>query len=84
MNCNSKLWNLDDKIYFLEQKLFEHSKIIEQLELNLKEIKVFPFSSPKQPRKQSLSENSINHKKGKFCLYCYLIYQVYLTFFINF
>ena len=82
MNCNSKLWNLDDKIYFLEQKLFENSKIIDELELNLKKLKVLPNSSQKQPRKQWFSEYNINLKKGKFCLFCYLIYQVYLTFFI--
>ena len=53
MHCNFKLWNLDGKVYFLEQKLFEHSKIIDELELILRKIRVLPVSSARQPRKQS-------------------------------
>ena len=70
MHCNSKLWNLNEKIYFLEQKLFVQSHNIDELELNFKKLKVLPISSQKQLRKQSFSENNINLKKGKFCLCC--------------
>ena len=66
MHCISKLWNLDNKVYFLEQKLLEHSKIIDELELNFEKLKFVPNSSPKQPRKQSFFENNINLKKGNF------------------
>ena len=66
MNSNSKLWKIDDTIYFLEQKLFEHSQIIDELELNFEKLKFVPNSSPKQPRKQSFFENNINLKKGNF------------------
>ena len=63
MHCISKLWNLDNKVYFLEQKLFEHSKIIDELELTFRKIRVLPVSSARQPRKQSFFENSIDIKK---------------------
>ena len=86
MHCNSKIWNIDEKICFLEQKLFEHTKIIDELELSLKKLKVLPYISPKQPRKQSFFENNITLKKGKFVyiVNLYIKYTKTLSFFLIF
>ena len=78
MHCNSKIWNIDEKICFLEQKLFEHTKIIDELELSLKKLKVLPYISPKQPRKQLFFEKYVNLKKGK--LFYGLNLLIFLTY----
>ena len=64
--------------FFLEQKLFEHFKIIDELELTFRNLKVLPISSPKQPRKQLFFEKYVNLKKGK--LFYGLNLLIFLTY----
>ena len=68
MHCNSKLSRIDEKIDFLERKLFEHCMIIDEFETSLKKLKVLSTSASIQFRKQSFFESKISPNKGKFSL----------------
>ena len=68
MHFFSKLSNVDEKINFLDQKLFKHSQIIEELETELGKIKFLPIKSSKQSRRPFLLKNYVKQTKGIFSL----------------
>ena len=77
MHFFSKLSNVDEKINFLEQKLFKHSQIIEELETEFGKIKFLPIKNSIQSRKSFLLKNYVKKSKGIFSLVFGLTYEFY-------
>ena len=72
MHCNSKLFNVNQKIKFLERNLFENSQLINELTTNFCKLKLSPT---KQKRRQNTFQDHIKRNKGEelfdFFKHCY-------------
>ena len=65
MHCNSKLSKVDEKIKFLERKLFEHSQLIDELTTDFYKRKLLPSKNYKQKRRQDTFQDCIKRNKGE-------------------
>ena len=70
MDSFSKLSNVGEKINFLEQILFKHSQVIEDLETELTNLKFTSIKSSQQSRKPFLFKNCVQQTKGFFFTRC--------------
>ena len=65
MHCNSKLSIIDDKINFLERKVFKYSQVIDELTLNIGKLNFLPTKKLTKNKRQNVLQNCIKQSKGK-------------------
>ena len=64
MHCNSKLSRVDENIYFLERKLFDHSQYIDGLATSFEKLKLSPNKNIKPNEEENITENHIKQTTG--------------------
>lgn len=65
MHCNSKLTKFNERIKFLEKKLYDNSMFIDDLATKLNKLKFSSIKKSKHTREQNLLQNYVDKNKGK-------------------
>ena len=74
MHYNSKLSKVNDKINFLERKLFEHSQLIDELTINFCKLEFLPT---KQNREQNNFQYYVKRNEGETIFNYFIRYYYY-------